>query len=88
MPIRSISYFLLIVFAALTFGSCHKKQVMCPGLGQTNEADISMFDADGNIKDSSKKKKKKSNTVGRFDANTGLIQKKKSPAKAKARKRV
>lgn len=87
MPIRTITYFLLIVFASLTFGSCHKKQVMCPGLGQTNEADISMFDADGNIKSSSKKKKK-SNTVGRFDANTGLIQKKKSPAKQKARKRV
>lgn len=87
MPIRSITYFLLIVFAVLTLGSCHKKQVMCPGLGQTNEADLSLFDADGKLKDTGKKKKK-SNTVGRFDANTGLIQKKKSPSKPKARKRV
>ncbi|MCU0417380.1 MAG: hypothetical protein MUE33_09365 [Cytophagaceae bacterium] len=78
----------VVLSSVILFASCQKKQVMCPGLGQSNEADISMFDENGNLKEQGKKKKKSSSTVGRFDANTGLVSKKKSPAKAKARKRV
>jgi hypothetical protein len=66
----------------LSFASCKKTDYPCPGLGQSNEADLSQFDEEGNLKEDGKKKKNKKNKVGRFDANTGLIDKKK-PAKLK-----
>jgi hypothetical protein len=73
-------YSLLIVLSAgmLFMSSCKKTDYPCPGLGQANEADLNLFDEDGNLKEESgKKKKSKKNKVGRFDANTGLIDKEK-----------
>lgn len=74
-------YSLFILFVAmLSISSCNKKtDYPCPGLGNTNEADLSLFDEDGNLKEDSGKRKKKGkkNKVGRFDANTGLIDKEK-----------
>ncbi len=72
-------YSLIALFiATLSMSSCKKTDYPCPGLGQSNEADLSLFDQDGNLKENSgKKKKSKKNKVGRFDANTGLIDKEK-----------
>jgi hypothetical protein len=73
-------YGLLAIFTAvLALSSCKKTDYPCPGLGQANEADLNLFDEDGNLKEdaSGKKKKKSKNKVGRFDANTGLIDKEK-----------
>lgn len=72
---------LAVLFSTLLFASsCKKTDYPCPGLGQTDSADLSPFDQDGNLKESGRKKKGSKNKVGRFDANTGLIDKKK-PAK-------
>ena len=85
-----MKYLFLIVLSALLFNmtSCSKNHSYpCPGLGQTTEADISQFDADGNLKSGSKKKK--SNMVGRFNRDNGLINKKNpKQLSAKGRKRV
>jgi hypothetical protein len=70
--------------------SCHKKSrsMPCPGLGQSNEADMSPFDEEGNLKEGGKKSKNKKKTVGRFQRDNGLINKKSPSLKGKARKRV
>jgi hypothetical protein len=75
-------YSLLFVLSHTLFfaTSCKKTDYPCPGLGKSDSADLSPFDPDGNLKEDGKKKKSKKNKVGRFDANTGLIDKKK-PAK-------
>lgn len=72
-------YSLIALFVVgLAISGCKKTDYPCPGLGQSNEADLSLFDEDGNLKEESgKKKKNKKNKVGRFDANTGLIDKEK-----------
>jgi hypothetical protein len=62
----------------LFLGSCKKTDYPCPGLGQSDGADLSLFDENGQLKEEGgKKNKSKKNKVGRFDANTGLIDKKK-----------
>ncbi|MBC7488355.1 MAG: hypothetical protein H7282_16575 [Cytophagaceae bacterium] len=72
---------LLALCCTLLFSSsCKKTDYPCPGLGKSDSADLSPFDEEGNLKEDGKKKKGKKNKVGRFDANTGLIDKKK-PAK-------
>lgn len=72
-------YSLVFLFiTVLSMSSCKKTDYPCPGLGNSNEADLSLFDEDGNLKEEDGKKKKgKKNKVGRFDANTGLIDKEK-----------
>ncbi|MDB5274406.1 MAG: hypothetical protein JWO58_2773 [Chitinophagaceae bacterium] len=76
---KLFTYSLLVaLFSSLLLSSCKKTDYPCPGLGQSDAADISQFDENGQLKEESgKKKKSKKNTVGRFDANTGLIDKKK-----------
>jgi hypothetical protein len=63
------SLILLITAFVLSVSSCNKKDYPCPGLGQSNEADISMFDEEGKLKDGKDK--------GRMDRKTGLVKKKK-----------
>ena len=72
-------YSLVFLFVSvLSMSSCKKTDYPCPGLGNSNEADLSLFDEEGNLKEEGGKKKKgKKNKVGRFDANTGLIDKEK-----------
>ncbi|WP_299250456.1 hypothetical protein [uncultured Cytophaga sp.] len=86
--------YILIPFIALFIlvnaTSCNKhSSYPCPGLGQTDEADISQFDENGALKSDSKKKKKKSNVNGRFNVDNGMINKKNpKQLKSKSRKRV
>lgn len=80
---KQITLYSLLLALACTMlfsSSCKKTDYPCPGLGKTDSADLSPFDEEGNLKEDGKKKKGKKNKVGRFDANTGLIDKKK-PAK-------
>ncbi|TAH25443.1 MAG: hypothetical protein EAZ07_07245 [Cytophagales bacterium] len=49
--------------------SCIKKDYPCPGLGQTSEADMSLFDESGQLKESKKQTKSK-------DKSNGLVIKK------------
>jgi hypothetical protein len=83
---------LLIVFSIvlISTSSCQKKSrsMPCPGLGQSSEADMSPFDEEGNLKEGGKKSKNKKKTVGRFQRDNGLINKKSPSLKGKARKRV
>lgn len=80
---------LTALFLSVNLISCNKhSSYPCPGLGQANEADISQFDENGQLKTDSKKKKK-SNTNGRFNVDNGLINKKNpKQLKSKGRKRV
>lgn len=63
----------------LVLGSCNKRDYPCPGLGQSNEADLSMFDENGKLKSDKDK--------GRIDRNTGLVKKKK-PKKLQAKRKT
>ena len=55
----------------------------------SNEADISQFDENGALKTSSGKKKKQPETVGRFNRENGLINKKNpKQLQTRSRKRV
>lgn len=73
--LKKASYTLIIVImAALLQMSCSKHEYPCPGLGMSNEADMSMFDEDGNLKD--KKGNKKGGGNGRISHENGLVQKK------------
>lgn len=69
-----------------SLGACHKKQVVCPGLGQSEESDFSPFNEDGTLKEDGKGKKAKKGQVGRFDSNTGLITKKNPKGQSPKRK--
>ncbi|GAL84012.1 hypothetical protein CHU_3184 [Sporocytophaga myxococcoides] len=73
--VKKLHYFSLIVlFVGLILGTgCRKKDYPCPGLGKNNEADFSMFNESGEVKDPRLAKKKR----GRIDKNTGLVNKKK-----------
>ena len=79
----------IALFIAMNLTSCNKhSSYPCPGLGQANEADISQFDENGQLRTDSKKKKK-SNINGRFNVDNGLINKKNpKQLKSKGRKRV
>jgi len=81
---KKITLYSLLIALSCTLlfaSSCKKTDYPCPGLGTTDSADLSPFDEEGNLKEEGGKRKKgKKNKVGRFDANTGLIDKKK-PAK-------
>lgn len=68
--IGRISLFLFALTAfTLTVSSCNKRDYPCPGLGKSNEADLSMFDESGQLKSDKDK--------GRIDKGTGLVKKKK-----------
>ena len=66
-----------ILFLIVSLVSCNKKNYPCPGLGQNNEADMSMFDEDGKLKDAKSGKSKKK------DKANGL-QTKKNPKRIRA----
>jgi hypothetical protein len=68
-PIRKALILSILAFVFITTG-CHKNDYPCPGLGQSNEADMSLFDENGKLKD-----KKSSNR--RISKDNGLVQKKK-----------
>jgi hypothetical protein len=78
--IKTSSLYPLMVIAGLwvaaCLAGCHKKDYPCPGLGQTSEADMNLFDEDGQLKESKKQKKTK-------DKNNGLVNKK-QPKKLRA----
>lgn len=86
---KSILIPFIALFILVNTTSCNKhSSYPCPGLGQSNEADISQFDENGALKTDSKKKKK-SNVNGRFNIDNGLINKKNpKQLKSKGRKRV
>lgn len=79
----------IALFIVVNMASCNKhSSYPCPGLGQSNEADISQFDENGALKTDTKKKKQ-SNLNGRFNVDNGLINKKNpKQLKSKGRKRV
>ena len=69
-----VSCFIFVL--AIGLASCNNKSYPCPGLGQSSEADMNMFDEDGKLKDSKNAKSKK-------NRNNGLVNKK-TPKKIKA----
>jgi hypothetical protein len=84
--ILSVTYFrkaslVLLTFAFLMAGiiSCNKKDYPCPGLGKSDEADLSMFDENGKLKDEKNK--------GRINKSSGLVNKKK-PKKLQAQRKT
>lgn len=60
--------------------SCANKSYPCPGLGQADAADLSMFNSDGQLKAKHKKK-------GRINKDTGIVNKK-SPKKIQKQRRT
>jgi len=74
----SLHVYILIagLLGAMAIGGCHKKDYPCPGLGQTSEADMNLFDEDGQLKETKKQKKTK-------DKSNGLVNKK-QPKKLRA----
>lgn len=72
---------IVLIFIVGTFStSCKKNDYPCPGLGQSNEADLSMFTEDGQLKSKHKNK-------GRIDKSTGLVRKK-NPKQIRARRKT
>lgn len=74
-----ILFSLLIIAAGLFGSSCSSKSYPCPGLGQSDAADLSLFDEDGKLKSDKKK--------GRINKDTGIVNKK-SPKKIKRQRRT
>jgi len=68
-----------ILGLSFTLSSCNKSDYPCPGLGKSNEADLSMFDENGQLKSDKDR--------GRIDKGTGLIKKKK-PKKLNAKRKT
>lgn len=54
---------LAFLLVAVCLG-CNRKDYPCPGLGQTSEADMSLFDESGQLKETKKQKKSKDKTNG------------------------
>lgn len=65
--------FLIILF--ISGSACRRKDYPCPGLGNAKEADLSLFDEDGKLKDTK--------TKPRIDKGNGLVNKK-NPKRIKA----
>ncbi len=76
---NTLSAFLLVALISMANISCNKKDYPCPGLGKSNEADMSMFDENGKLKEGK--------DSGRIDRGSGLIKKKK-PKKLNAKRRT
>jgi hypothetical protein len=67
--------------------SCNKsKSYPCPGLGQVSEADLSLFDDKGELKNAKGKKKKKG-PEKRINHESGLVNKK-SPKQIKSQRKT
>jgi len=79
-PIKKALIICIAAFSLILSNGCHKRDYPCPGLGQSNEADMSLFDENGKLKD------KKSNGR-RVSKDNGLIQKKK-PKKLNAQRKT
>lgn len=73
--------FSVILLSAMSF-SCSNKSYPCPGLGQSDAADLSMFGDDGELKSEHKKKNR-----GRINKDTGIVNKK-SPKKIRKQRRT
>lgn len=72
--------FILMIGAGLMFSSsCSKKSYPCPGLGNSDAADLSMFGDDGELKPEHKKK-------GRINKETGIVNKK-NPKRIRKKRR-
>jgi hypothetical protein len=72
--------FSLLIFAGALFASsCSNKSYPCPGLGQSDAADLSMFDENGKLKGNKKK--------ARINKDTGIVNKK-SPNKIRKQRRT
>jgi hypothetical protein len=71
---KKVSFLLLIVLF-LSNTACRRKDYPCPGLGNAKEADLSLFDEDGKLKDTK--------TKPRIDKGNGLVNKK-NPKRIKA----
>jgi len=67
--------FMVCVVLLLSGTSCRRKDYPCPGLGNAKEADLSLFDEDGKLKDTK--------TKPRIDKGNGLVNKK-NPKRIKA----
>lgn len=67
--------FILFVVLFLSGSACRRKDYPCPGLGNSKEADLSLFDEDGKLKDTK--------TKPRIDKGNGLVNKK-TPKRIKA----
>jgi hypothetical protein len=78
-PIKKALILSIIAFVFITSSGCHKRDYPCPGLGQSNEADMSLFDENGKLKD----KKTGSRRIGK---DNGLINKKKPKKLSSPRK--
>jgi hypothetical protein len=76
---NALSSLLLIALISTVNISCSKRDYPCPGLGKSNEADMSMFDENGKLKEGK--------GSGRMDRGTGLVKKKK-PKKLNAKRRT
>jgi hypothetical protein len=58
-----------LIVGIFTVNACKRKDYPCPGLGQSSEADMSLFDENGQLKETKKQKKVK-------DKSNGLVNKK------------
>jgi hypothetical protein len=77
-------YLVLVLTIVLSNIACKKKSYPCPGLGQSSEADLSLFDEKGELKN--QKGKKKKGPVKRVNHESGLVNKK-SPKQIKAQRK-
>lgn len=64
-----VNKLVIIIPLLLISFACHKRDYPCPGLGQSNEADMSMFDENGKLKTDGKN--------SRISKSNGLVKKKK-----------
>jgi len=81
--VRIVYILCFLVLGSSLVSSCNKtKSYPCPGLGQVQEADLSLFDENGQLKNA-KRKKKKNGPVKRINHESGLVNKK-SPQQIKA----
>ena len=77
-----VNFKILIFFVAIVsigFTSCKSNSIPCPGNGTTSARDLSLFDTDGNLKSTKKKKSKKEES--------GLVSKKQDD-RLKARRKT
>lgn len=81
IPIKNIlSFFVIFCFTIVSF-SCANRSYPCPGLGQSDAADLSMFGDNGDLKPEFNKKKR-----ARINKETGVVNKK-NPKKIKKPRR-
>jgi hypothetical protein len=78
---KNISILFIICFSFLFIqASCNKRDYPCPGLGKSNEADLSMFDENGKLKSEKDRN-------SRINKSNGLVNKKK-PKRLQAKRKT